>query len=53
MVSVSGDGASSDQGVWGREDFRWRWNMVVIEEVVVGVDQRESAVEGVRLGWRA
>lgn len=53
MVSVSGLGASSDQGVWGSALCRWRVKMDVMEEEVVGVDHRERAVDGVRLGWRA
>lgn len=53
MVSVSGLGASSDQGVCGRVERRCDWKMEVMEEDVVGVDHRERAVLGVRLGWSA
>jgi len=53
MTSVSGEGASSDQGFAAMEWVRCLRKMEVMSEGCVGVDQRERAVEGLRLGCRA
>jgi len=53
MTSVSGEGASSDQGFAAMACVRCLLKMEVMSEDLVGADQRERAVEGLRLGCRA